>query len=450
LKVFAAHLRRPGIVRKLLKPRSVIVVLGSGGVGKTTIAAALGVAAAAADLRTAIITVDPARRLREALGMPRLGAKPTRIDARRLRAAGLDPSLKLSAMMLDVKGAWDSMIAEMIADPAVRRRILDNTFYRRLSSEFAGSDAYAALEALYDLDSSGEFDLVVVDTPPAAHAFEFVQAPSRLIRLLDSQAARWLFRPARAPFSIALKMAGRIAAYVARELERFAGGDALSSIAGFFAAASEAGDRIAARMRKVAALLRSPTVRFIVVTSSEPDRLAEARKLIEQMEAEKLHLAAIIINRFLDEALWRSASEPSARASRKLSPARRDRALGAALEDIPALKAMLHANGSADPETAAVLEYLESYRKRAADDMRRVNHFIASISPRVEIALAPEMDSEKSALAAVARLARFVFDSQPTPAARAHLAKAAVSQRQNASRRNAERTSDRAADRMPE
>jgi len=170
----AALSGRAATVKELLKPRSVLVVLGSGGVGKTTIAAALGVAAATAHLRTAVITVDPARRLREALGLPRLGGKPTRIDARRLRAAGLDPALKLSAMVLDVKGEWDAIVAEHVTDAALRRRILDNAFYRSLSTQFAGSDAYAALEALHDLHEAGNFDFEVVDTPPAAHAFEFV------------------------------------------------------------------------------------------------------------------------------------------------------------------------------------------------------------------------------------------------------------------------------------
>ena len=152
-------------MKDLLKPRSVVVVLGSGGVGKTTIAAALGVAAATARLRTAVITVDPARRFRER-SVPRLGGKPTRIDARRLRAAGINPALKLSAMVLDVKGEWDAMVGEHVADPAIRRRILDNAFYQSLSTRFAGADAYAALEALHDLHVAGHFDLEVVDTFP--------------------------------------------------------------------------------------------------------------------------------------------------------------------------------------------------------------------------------------------------------------------------------------------
>jgi anion-transporting ArsA/GET3 family ATPase len=442
-------------VKGLLKPRSVLVVLGSGGVGKTTIAAALGVAAASADLRTAIITVDPARRLREALGMPRLGGKPTRIGSRRLRAAGLDPSLKLSAMTLDVKGAWDSMVCDLIDDPAIRRRILDNTFYQRLSLQFAGSEAYAALEALYDLHSSGEFDLVVVDTPPAAHAFEFVQAPSRLTRLLDSQAARWLRQPAQGPVSIALRMAGHITAYVVRELERFAGGDALSSIGGFFAAASGVGDRIAARMRKVSALLRSPAVRFVLVTSSQPDRLAHTRKLIEQMEAEGLHLAATVVNRLLDEAIWPSdSSEADVRSSHKLSPARWDRSFSSALDDISALQAALNANGSTDPEMSALLQYLETYRKRAESDMRRVGRFAGSIPASVKIVLAPEIEPGKTALSAIARLARFLVASQPPISDRAHATKAAAPQRSRESwksgQKENQKESELGGNRMPE
>jgi len=385
-------------VKELIKPRSVLVVLGSGGVGKTTIAAALGVAAASAHLRTAVITVDPARRLREALGVPRLGSKPTRIDSRRLRAAGLDPALKLSAMVLDVKGEWDTMVADYVTDPAVRRRILDNAFYQNLSTRFAGSDAYAALEALHDLHVAGQFDLEVVDTPPAAQAFEFVQAPARLIRLLDSQAARWLLKPAGRPASLALRLAGRITSYVARELERFAGGDTLSSIAEFFAAASGAVEGIAARMQKVAALLRSPAVRFVLVTTAEPDRLRQARRLIDKMESEGLHLGAIVINRFLDESIYCRFTPDHA------------------LDEISRLTATLDAHKAGDNAdddgVAAALAYLESYCARAQEDIRRVRRFVETLPPRVKIALAPEIRPGTPSLAALGRLANFLVMPQ--------------------------------------
>lgn len=422
-------------MKELLKSRSVLVVLGSGGVGKTTIAAALGVAAAAAHLRTAVITVDPARRLREALGLSRLGGKPTRIDARRLRAAGLDPALKLSAMVLDVKGEWDAMVAGHISDPAIRRRILDNAFYQSLSTRFAGSDAYAALEALYDLHAAGHFDLEVVDTPPAAQAFEFVQAPARLMRLLDSQAARWLLTPAGRPASLALRLAGRITSYVARELERFAGGDTLSSIADFFAAVGSAAERIAARMHKVSALLRSPAVRFVLVTTAEPDRLRQARKLVDKMESEGLHLGAVVINRFLDQSIYQGFTHDSA------------------LDEIPALSDALAANGVGDEGVAAALAWLESYRTRAEQDIRRVRRFVEGLPPRTKVALAPEIPPGTPSLAALGALADFMVTPRaivPRPTRRTNAA-AAPSWRAPLKRgRRSGEKSDGEAGRMPE
>jgi anion-transporting ArsA/GET3 family ATPase len=377
-------MRTEATVKELLKPRSVLVVLGSGGVGKTTIAAALSVAAAAADLRTAVVTIDPTRRLRDALGLRRLDSKPTRIDGRRLRAAGLDPALKLSAMVLDVKGEWDAMVAGHVADPAVRRRILENSFYRSLSTQFAGSDAYAALEALYDLHEAGHFDLEVVDTPPAAHAFEFVQAPARLMRLLDSRAAQWWLKPAGQPASIALRLAGSITSYVAHELERFAGGETLSSIADFFAAASGSSERIAARMRKVSSLMRSPAVRFVLVTTAEPDRLRQARKVIDKMESEGLRLGAIVINRFPGQSIM---------------------GFDRMLEEIPRLRKALETDGGGDDGVSAVLSYLENYRARTEEDIRRVKRFVEGVPPRVTVALAPEVPPGTPSLVALGQLA---------------------------------------------
>jgi anion-transporting ArsA/GET3 family ATPase len=439
-------------VKELLKPRSVLIVLGSGGVGKTTIAAALGVAAAAAHLPTAVITVDPARRLRDALGLPRLGGKPTRINARRLRAAGLDPALNLSAIALDVKGEWDAMVAEHVTDPATRRRILDNAFYRRLSTQFAGSDAYAALEALHDLHSAGHFDFEVVDTPPASHAFEFVRAPARLMRLLDSQGARWLLKPGAQPASLALRLAGRITSYVARELERFAGGDTLSSIIDFFADAAGAAERITAQMRNASSLLHSPAVRFVLVTTAEPDRLRQARKLIDEMESEGLRLGAIVINRFLDETICRGFMHAGDGAARSHS-----QILDHALEEIPALRAALDADGAIDPGVDsqgvdAAVAYLESYRLRAAEDIRRVRRFADGVPARVKIALAPEIRPGTPSLVALGRLASFLVTPQTILTRPARGASAATTLKGRAPLRGGRRAdkSDSGIGRIPE
>ncbi len=386
--------REKGRLKELLKKGSILILLGTGGVGKTTIAAALGVASAASGLNTAVITVDPARRLRDALGLERLGGEPVRLDARRLKAAGLSPSLPLAAMMLDVKGAWDAVIERFAIDPATRKRIFENPFYRSLSAEFAGSDAFAALQQLYDLHQSGRFDLETVDTPPAAHAFEFLEAPARYMRLLDSRAARWLFTPSLAAGRLAAKLASGAARFVVRELERFAGVRMLSTIAEFFAAAAESVDAILDRLRKTDALLHSPAVRFVLVTTAEADRLLRARELIEEMERDGLKLAAIVINRFLDERMWGMAGAGSALKH---------------LQEIPRLRAALAGEIDKHRGVGALVSYFEEHRARTLADIERVARFAGELPGGVRLAIAPEIDLGVRDLAAVARVADYVI-----------------------------------------
>ncbi len=376
-------------MKHLLKKGSILILLGTGGVGKTTVAAALGLAAAEAPLDTALITVDPARRLREALGLSGLGGTPTRISERALRSAGLDPKLKLAAMQLDVKGAWDTMVERFVKSPATRKNILENPFYKNLTEEYAGSEAYAALQQLYDLHQSDAFDIEIVDTPPAAHAFEFLQAPARLARLLDSRAARWLFTPSLSAGRFAMRIANTAARFVIHELERFAGGNVLSTISDFFEAAAEAVDAMVDRLHKTETLLHSPEVRFILVTTAEEDRLRRARELIAEMEAEGLTLSAIVINRFLDEETWSDVMKhPGVEPSR--------------IKNIgklrPSMENGLSANG--------VVDFLEEYRSRAIDDIARVEHFVRELSSKVTVAIAPEIEVGVRDLAALARVAK--------------------------------------------
>ncbi len=382
-------------MRELLTKGSIPILLGTGGVGKTTVAAALGVAGAIAHLNTAVMTVDPAHRLRDALGLERLGGSPARISENQLKAAGLSTSLKLSAMMLDVKGAWDAIIERFVTDPKRRREIFGNPFYRSLTAEFAGSEAFAALQQLYDLHQSASFDLEIVDTPPAAHAFEFLQAPARMIRLLDSRAAKWIFTPSLSAGRFAMKLASEAARFVVRELERFAGGQVLSTISDFFAAAAESMDGIVDRLHKTEALLHSPAVRFVLVTTAESDRLRQARDLIAEMNSEGLHLAAIVVNRFLDERTFISVSDSSGDPLGHL-----DAIADFSGESMDGAEA---SNGSAH-----LVRYFQQYREQTLNEIERVAKFARAIPPSVKLVLAPEIEAGVSDLAALARVSSYM------------------------------------------
>jgi anion-transporting ArsA/GET3 family ATPase len=379
-------------VKQLLKKGSTIVVLGTGGVGKTTVAAALGVAAARLGLDTGVVTIDPSHRLRDALGMELLSARPTRLEARRLRAAALDPALQLSAMVLDVKRTWDGLVARFVKTPAARRRILENSFYRSLTQQFAGAEAYAALEQLYDLHNTGRFDLAIVDTPPAAHAFEFLESPAHLVRLLDSRAARWLFLPYASARKSAVSLVGRAARFVVTQLESFAGASTLTSVSEFFGAAAEATSAIVERFRKTEALLRSPGVYFVLVTTSEQDRLREACELVRRMESQRLTLGAVILNRTFDERTFDALASGFRR-------------IPAHLDEIDGLRSALAGDQQPDQRLDAVVRFLEEYRDGQLAMIGRAARFASEIPSHIRLVLAPELEIGVRDLRGLAKLA---------------------------------------------
>lgn len=397
-------------MKELLKKGTILVLLGPGGVGKTTIAAALGLAAAGGGLDTAVITIDPARRLRDALGLERLSSRPSRLDGRRLRAAGLDPSLRLSAMMLDVKRTWDGMVEQFVESPAARRRIFENSFYRNLTRQFAGAEAYAALAQLYDLHAAHRFGLEIVDTPPAAHAFEFIEAPNHLVRLLDSRSARWLFATHDAAGRGALGIAGRAARFVIDQIENFAGAKTLSSLSDFFAAAADAAGAMGDQFRKTEALLRSSMAGFVLVTTPAEDRLREALELVHRMDSERLPLRAIVLNRMLDECAW-----DALRAVPRRKPAH--------LEEIDRLREALDRDIAADRRLGAIVGRLEDYAENRRGEIERASRFALELPSRVRLMAAPEVEMGVRDLRAIAKVATVL---KKNPDAREFLRDAAV------------------------
>jgi anion-transporting ArsA/GET3 family ATPase len=374
-------------VKKSLTKRATVIVMGPGGVGKTTIAAAIGLAAASQGLATGVITVDPARRLRDALGLTVLRGEPSVINPKQLRAAGVDPELRLSAMVLDVQRTWDGLVERFVPSAAARQQIFANSFYRGLSGRFAGAEAYAALEQFYALRMSGAFETIVVDTPPAAHTFEFIEAPANLMRLLDSRAARWLLASKNGSKRNPLALAGTAVQFVAVQLERFAGVKTLSAVGEFLAATMEAADALSHRFRMIARLLRSRSVEFVLVTTAEPSRLAEAREVIKRAEADGLRLRTIVLNRLLDEQSFAS--------------------LCARPETLPVLQASarlrlaIAADSVRDPKIETLARFLDQRATTLRTRIEAAAAFAQELPARIELIVAPEFEAGVGDLAGI-------------------------------------------------
>jgi anion-transporting ArsA/GET3 family ATPase len=271
--------------------------VGSGGVGKTTTAAALALFGAMRGRRAVVLTIDPARRLAQSLGLDALRSGGERIDDQLFAAAGLAPLGSLTAGMLDQKSAWDDFIARHAPSPEVRDVILRNEFYQHLSQSFAGSTEYMAVEELCRLAESDEHDLIVLDTPPTGHALDFLEAPLRLENLLDRTVLGWLVKPYVAAGWSAWKTASRTVRFVIRRIEEAAGITTLGEVSEFFVAMDRMFDGIAERSRKVRALLGGPQTAFVLVAGPEEQVLGESEHLTGKMLALGMPLKGVVMNR---------------------------------------------------------------------------------------------------------------------------------------------------------
>ena len=283
-----------------LRGLEVIVCAGSGGVGKTTISAALAMAiAAAGDKRVLVLTVDPARRLATALGLQGLGSEPVEVPRRRLRDAGLPPRGHVVAAQLDMKSAWDRLIERFAPDAKTAQRILANPFYQRISDAFVGSQEYAAMDTLYELHQEGEFDCVVVDTPPSRNALDFLEAPNRLSDYVGARLLSWLAGPS----GIGLRAMNFAAAPFLRLADRLLGGELLAEVSDFVRQLQLLYGGVQRRARDVYRLLRSPVVGFVVVTTLDPAPFAEAEFFATKLREFSMPLRAVVVNRVLPDEL---------------------------------------------------------------------------------------------------------------------------------------------------
>lgn len=294
--------------------RRVCICAGPGGVGKTTTSAAIALGMAARGLRVAVVTIDPAQRLADSLGLEELGNEPHRVDPERLAGHGIEMRGELWAMMLDPKRTFDELVERLAPDRRARDDVFANRIYQQLSTAIAGSQEFTAIAKLYELDREGGYDLIVLDTPPSRHALDFVEAPDRLTQFLEGRALKLLLRPT----GLAARIAARGTGVAFGALRRLTGVEVLEDLSAFFRSFGTMLDGFRERAAQVERLLRDPGTTFLVVTSPERAPLEEALFLHARLAEGGLPFGGVVVNRMHRDEL--RSVDPQAAAA-ELEPA---------------------------------------------------------------------------------------------------------------------------------
>jgi anion-transporting ArsA/GET3 family ATPase len=360
----------------------IVVCCGSGGVGKTSTAAALALRGAEQGRRTCVLTIDPARRLAQSLGLDALSNEPRPVGGKSF--AGRGPG-GLDAMMLDMRRTFDDVIERYARDDEQAERILANRFYQRLSSTLAGTQEYMAMEKLYELHESGRYELLVVDTPPTRSALDFLDAPEHLNELLDARAFRLLVAPAQRVGRGYLKGLNFATTTMTRLVRRLTGSELLAEVGEFFAAFEGMYDGFKERARRVYELLKHPETAFVVVATPDRAALREAAYFSGRLAEDGMPLGALVVNR-----VHRSPG------IRKVSTAARER---------------LAAGGADARLLADLLEQHEALEQLAAGERDRIAELTGSL-PGVDVVEVPLLADDVHDLAGLRRLGGHLFDGE--------------------------------------
>jgi anion-transporting ArsA/GET3 family ATPase len=282
-------------------------------VGKTTTAAALGLAGAAAGKRTLCLTIDPARRLAESLGFSRMTTEEQHVDSERLRQAGTTVTGSLSVMMLDTKSTFDDLITRYASSAEVRDKILQNRLYQYIATSLAGTQEYMAMEKLHAIKQDPRWDLIVVDTPPTSNALDFLDAPERMIEALDSAVLRWLVAALQSSGRLSFNLLARGAAAALRGMARLTGQGFLEALAELVGLINELFGGFRQRADEVRKALRGDEVAYVLVTSPDPMSIREILYFADRLREQRMPRDALVINR-VHHASHERAEVPAVRA----------------------------------------------------------------------------------------------------------------------------------------
>jgi anion-transporting ArsA/GET3 family ATPase len=366
-------------IAELLAGKRVCICAGSGGVGKTTSSAAIAVGMAARGKKVAVLTIDPAKRLADSLGLPELGNEERRVDPALFAAGGVDTNGgELWAMMLDAKATFDELVRRHAPDEETRDRILSNRIYQQLSAALAGSQEYMAMEKLFELHAENRYDLLVLDTPPTRSALDFLEAPRRLMQFIEGRALQVFMRPT----GFGMRVFGRGTSVMFSILRRVTGVEVLEDLSEFFQAFSGMVSGFRERAKRVSELLADPKTCFLVVCGPQGEPITEAvyfhRKLVEA----QLPFGGVIVNKVHYTSELPDRDEGLAQ--------RLTRQLGG--EDL----------------AERVLGNLDDYRVLAARDQRNINRLTAEMRARSVIQV-PYLDEDVHDLGGLLRINEYLF-----------------------------------------
>jgi anion-transporting ArsA/GET3 family ATPase len=387
-----------GSMDGLLATKEIVVACGPGGVGKTTTAAAAAVMAAVRHgSKVLVLTVDPAKRLADALGLDGIGNTEHRVPDEAFRAAGVKPRGQLWAAMLDTKESWDDLIRRHAPDQQTRDEILANPLYQNIAGRFVQSHDYIAMERLYEIHSEGDYDLIVVDTPPTRNALDFLDAPQRMADFFSSRLLRWLIVPYRSRLvNVATKPFYQIA-------DRILGTEFLADISEFFILFQSMYDGFVERSESVGRLLSDRRTTFVVVSTLEAVPLREAEFFAEQLTSRRLHLGAIVLNKVLPTYLRDSGGAVLAESIKERAPA-------LAVELAPGLAAIDPALGDTDQIARVLAEVADSYLNFQVVALREMEERVQlSVAPDVLVTV-PVFDTDLYDLSGLLRLGEKIWE----------------------------------------
>jgi anion-transporting ArsA/GET3 family ATPase len=365
-------------VASLLEGKRICVCTGSGGVGKTTTSAAIALGMAARGAKVAVVTIDPAKRLANALGLEELQNDPRRVEPERLATDGLEIRGELWAMMLDPKRTFDELIERVAPDPARAEEIKANRVYGELSTAVSGSQEFTAIAKLYDLDREHEFDLLVLDTPPSRNALDFLDAPQRLSSFLEGKALKALIRPT----GVGMRVLGRGATPLLAAVRRVTGVDLVTDLGTFFGLLGDMTADFSERAQQVERLLRADTTGFLLVSSAEREPIDEAIWFHRTLERTGLPFAGVVVNRVHHDLLSRSESADVGAALRRTSLA---------------------------PDLAArVAENFRDYHLLAQRDDRNIARLAKALANH-PLLMVPQLDDDVHDLEGLLRMHRYLF-----------------------------------------